>query len=220
MPFVIEEPENESEDAVERMEVKIDPETGLPVLPEDMFWRVGEVEEQVWDDYYTYSRHGGTYRERHYVKHPAVMLMQTGVETKRTREVPDTYGRHWWNKHSVLSYKKEEYTTTEEVLRGQSKFKDRTAYENYIPEIAVNKRKNRHDWDDSDSKPVYAFDIPITDEGVAFLAEGVWRRYMDYVWDQAVAEDKAREAEKLLIIEAENRDRLFGDYPPKTLVRA
>ena len=211
--------ENETEDA-ERMEVKIDPETGLPILPEDMFWRVGEVEEKIYDRWYR--------NEPRRVQVPAVQLIQTGREVDRTRMVP-IYGGHWWNRNSIVSERQEMYTEIVDQRVVYAKFKGRQNYKKYMPDIAVNVSLNYgHTYsvsypegrDVPEENKIFDYDIPMNEEGIAFLADVAWRGYMADMHNDAIREDQYRDAQILADQEKANQERLFGDYPPKTLVRA
>jgi len=213
--------EDETEDAVERIEVKIDPETGLPVLPEDMFWRVGEIEELSYDRYYHPKE-----PRRDMV--PAVQLIQTGRQVERIRKVP-VYGEHWWNRNSIVSERKETYFDIEDVPVESAKFKGRQNYKKYLPDIAVNVSLNYgytysvsypEGKDVPEENKIYDYDIPMNEEGIAFLADVVWRDYMSDSYDAAIREDQWRDASILKAQEKANQERLFGDYPPKKLERA
>lgn len=197
-----------------KMVVEIDPETGLPVLPDNMLWRVCEAER--YSSYGYYDRHG----RPKLGKVTEVQLVRTGVTVTKIREVP-VHGDRWWNRKKVVGQLSEPYEVIDEVVEFHEGFKNRTNRKKWIPEIAVNlSRDYTYEYDDREGdEQEFRFDIPVTEDGVAWLAEYVWRAYMRRMWDSAHTENEARENAVLRAKEDAVRDRLLGDYPPKKLTR-
>lgn len=175
--------------------IEIDPETGLPVVPEGMFWRVGEEK---------------TYISSNYSRREAVVrLMQVQEPITKKREMP-IYGRTWWGGQKVVGKAFETYTEQpdpEPVY--QLPFSHHTARkESDIPSFAdhyVSRRNNEGDTLE------WTFTVPITAEGIAWLATGIFRSYEKQ-------QEADRKYEAIQKAKREAKDKFYGDYPPKTLV--
>jgi hypothetical protein len=174
----------------------IDTTTGLPELPEGMFWRVGNSKE--WDDYG---------RERSY---PAVMLMEKRDPVVKKTEVP-VYGVNWLGMKTQTGTEWVETLEEQEPLEVTATFfNNRFApIEGKIPTIAINRRKKLDPYSDRET---WTYDIPFTEEGVAHNAKAIWDH-------QLLLKRNREEYERQQAEKKATEDRLFGDYPPKTLVR-
>ena len=177
-------------------EVKIDPETGLPHLPEGLFWRVGVRDEVRHPPYWDFG--GKPYT----VQVDSVMLMKSNTQVAKTRKVP-VYGDRWYNRDLVVGKKTEKYTEIGDAVLGYENFSGRYTYsEDAVPELGVSTG-----WADSDGGvPRYYYKFPVTVETVAYLANLVFTAYLEDL-EKATAE----------ILSREERKRLMGDYPPKRL---
>lgn len=177
-------------------EIKIDPETGLPAIPEGMFWRVGVRDEVRHPPYWDFD--GKPYT----VQVDSVMLMKSNAEITKTRKVP-VCGDRWYNRNIVVGKKTEKYTEIGDAILGYENFAGRYVYsEDGVPELG-----KTTGWVESDGGvPRYYYNLPVTVDSVAYLAKLVFEDYLEDL-EKASAE----------ILSREERERLMGDYPPKRL---
>ena len=180
-------------------EIVIDPETGLPELPDDMFWRVGPHTRKYYDKY-------GYPRES---TRDSIILLKR-VEEPKKREVR-VYGTKWYNNGTPIGYETETYFESSETVVGFERFGVRHAFFNEsIPEMAESVvRFTNYVPDDS-----VRYELPISAESISFLAKEIFSKYL---------RDSQREAERIRVAEEKRlrdelaKDKFFGDYPPKRL---
>lgn len=167
-----------------------------------MFWRVGVRKPE-----------SAEYRQ--WLPKPkaeeGVFLMQK-TESRKERKVP-VMGTKWWNKTIHVRTEIEFYTETEESELMFRRFNDYEAFEEaQVPEIAVKVRSsNCHSGYSDYSWTEIKYNIPVSEEGVAYLARNILESYTSW-------QEELRAKEEAIKAEKEAKERLFGDYPPKTLV--
>lgn len=177
--------------------IEYDLKSGLPDLPEGMFWRVGEKDTNP-----------GWYDKIPHMK-PAVFIMEEGKLETKTSEVP-IYGTQWWNKHAVVETRIETYEEMSEpkVLFSQTFSQIQTNNKDNIPEFA-----RISSWS-SDAKGVeydWRYDVAFGEEGISYIAGILYRRLLD--WKRSVKADEAFKK-----AQAKAKEELYGDYPPKSLL--
>jgi hypothetical protein len=180
----------------EVQDVKIDAETGLPELPEGMFWRVGDRDVQI------YWHKSDKPRMR-----PVVQLMKTEGVIHKTRMVP-VYGKQWWNKNQQVDEYEEHYSELGgpvEVMYHE--FKGNTIQQGWIPHFATSYVRMRIDGVPEE----WAYEIPINKQGIAFLATALWLMFTDQ-------QESLRKEEEIERAKLEAKETFFGDYPPKSLI--
>jgi len=169
-------------------------QTGLPDLPEGYFWRVGDTDINP-----------GWYDNKP-VMRPAVFIMAEATMETKTRQAP-VYGENWWDKGKVVGFVPETYEVQgepEEVF--VQTFSSITTHDkNDIPKIGrITGTSSRNDveyeWD---------YSVPVGRQGVAYLAALLKQRFD--AWQDSLAR-----AEAYKKAEAENKEELYGDYPPKS----
>ena len=207
-----------STDTLEKEETEtplaIDPSTGLPVVPEDMFWRVSDVTRR------EYSR--WSYKTYTDIREPNVQLVRT-EQIAHVRKVPDTYGKNWWNRNVVVAMKDETYHVPTQVVQAQRSIMGfGVEGRKNVPENAVNvRRDDYYDWttpeEGEEDTNKWLYDLPLTEDTIELLAAEVWRTYLEDQHEKAITADKTRD--RLLEKEQNEaaKERLYGDYPPKTL---
>lgn len=171
--------------------VEPDTGTGLPELPEGLFWRVGEIDEK-------YGTGGWSSGGR---MKPGVSLMRMGDVVKREK-IP-VYGTRWWNKNTVVSTKTREWTVREPVTVIQRLFTGYSCLPGKVPEIGIEFGGMMS----GDRYTSIHYEIPITPEGIKWIADQIWELY------QSQMEYKRKIAEEQKYI----KENLYGDYPPKKL---
>ena len=182
-------------------------ETGLPELPEGLFWRIGEIPTTYKDGSTRYgtggwaSTSGGTY--------PAVQIMEVR-DVRKTKKVP-VYGTRWWNKLCVVDHTEEIWYEREAVAVATRLF---TGY-------ATNHAENvpEHAMECGGSGPIngplttihYAYHVN-ADGARAIAADMIegYHRSVQHAESWRIAEEAKRTA----------REKIYGDYPPKTLEKA
>lgn len=174
------------------VEVKIDAATGLPELPEGMFWRVGEREARS-ERYKGYS---------YSIGYGQGVFLMSRKHTKKTVKVP-VMGTKWWNRWMVMN-ETEEFETV--VTATEVRFKTFNGLcvrsKEDIPPLSVEVREE---------KTYFSYSVPLTAEGIAHVAGMIWEQYLQ--------EQKEEEKEALAKAEAnEAKVKFYGDYPPKTLI--
>jgi hypothetical protein len=174
-------------------EFDIDTATGLPVVPEGFFWRVGNAAD--YDDY------GGK------KTYPGVALMQKQEPKLETFETP-IHGVNWLGISKIVGYDKEERLVDQEPKQVYfEKFSPRFAFkEENIPSFAVNQRPYKAYNEDS-----WFYDLPLSEEGISYLATYIWN---DHIKQMRKKEEYDRRMAERRTLE----EKFFGDYPPKTLV--
>jgi hypothetical protein len=181
--------------------IEYDLETGLPVLPEGLFWRVGER------DFQHYWRRVDRINKKPIMK-PAVMIMKESGVVTRERKVP-IYGKQWWNKHQVVEEKIEyhqEMGGPVEVM--YQEFDDLTTQnKDDIPEFAESYATLSRDGVDYE----WYYNVPMSREGIAFLAGSLLKLYRE----QEKVINARQEIERARL---EAKEKFYGDYPPKTLI--
>lgn len=194
----------ETEEVEKKLEIIIDDSTGLPLLPEGMFWRVAEYEKRHYSRY-SYS----TYTTR---MHTGVQLISTDAIDK-TREIP-VFGTRWYNKNIVVENRTETYHELVETVIAEEDFDEHGLLydDSEAPAIAVNIREA------SDSYYDRFYDIPISDAGVAYLAAKIYEKFYKDSRNEAYNHNaKIDEAARKKLEDIE-KGRLLGDYPPNTLM--
>ncbi|UDL16650.1 hypothetical protein SEA_ATUIN_257 [Arthrobacter phage Atuin] len=178
-------------------EIEYDTETGLPVLPEGYFWRIGEVDTNPrW------------YGDKTPYMEPAVLIMKEAGMVTKTRKVP-VYGKQWWNKHQVV----DELTETYEEMDGPTqKFSMtfsglETRDKSTIPDFA----KDRGASNTNGVEHTWHFDVPVGKEGAAYLAGRLYRTFLEW-------EEHKRRKEAFQKALAATKEEIYGDYPPKSLL--
>ena len=195
----------------------IDPSTGLPVVPEDMFWRVADVSRR------EYKGWGSRYYED--ITEPNVQLVRT-EQIAHTRKVPDTHGKNWWNRNVVVSMKDQTYHVPEQVVLAQRSIMGFAAEgRKNVPENAVNLRKDDYyHWstpeEGEEDTNTWLYDLPLNEDTIELLSAQVWRSYLEKQHENAIEEDKLRDRRLEKEKNERAKERLYGYYPPKTLVRA
>jgi hypothetical protein len=178
-------------------EVETTTVTGLPELPEGMFWRVGEKDTNPgWYDNVPYMA-------------PAVFIMQEAQMETKTREVP-VYGTRWYNKNTVVEHLTEEYEELGEptVLFSQTFSNIDLHRKEDLPELgrisswSSNAQGEEFDW---------KYNLPVGPEGVAMIAGMLYKRLLAH-------QESAKASEKFRAAQSKIKEDLYGDYPPKSLV--
>jgi hypothetical protein len=175
--------------------IQIDAETGMPVLPEGYFWRVGDKDVA----HYWYKTDKPNMK-------PVVQLMKTEGVVHKTREVP-VYGKQWWNKNQQVDSVTEYYTEIGgpvEVMFHQ--FEGETRRKEWIPDFASSRVHMLRD----DEPVEWWYEIPINQQGIAFLATALWGMFTNQ--QEHLRAEEAIERAKL-----EAKEKFYGDYPPKSL---
>lgn len=175
------------------VEFEIDTTSGLPVLPEGYFWRIGDVEVS-WGGYST-------------IKRPGVSIMKGAEMVTKTRKVP-VYGSQWWNKNQVV----DEFTETYVEMDGPTErlaitFSDLTTTDKTtIPNFARDRGSSS-----VDGKPYqWHYDVPVGKEGAAYLAGRLYKIFLE-------DEERRKRNEAFKKALAATKEEIYGDYPPKTL---
>jgi hypothetical protein len=177
-------------------EVTIDPATGLPELPEGLFWRVGDVDRKYGSG--GWARGSGNSK-------PGVSIMEW-QNVEKSERTP-IYGTRWYNKRTVVVYDVRYWQEKEAVAISSDLFTGHTAYtKDDIPSIGVD-----HGSMTRDGKTVeWHYEIPVNREGTLWLATKVRKDYRLAVeWHEQWEE--AERAKKVM------RDEVYGDYPPKSI---
>lgn len=195
-----------TEEVEKKLEIIIDDSTGLPLLPDGMFWRVAEYEK----------RHYPRYSYRNYTTrmHTGVQLIQT-EEIEKTREIP-VFGTRWYNKNIVVEHKPETYHELVETVVASEYFDEHGLLydDDKVPAIAVNVRESSESFYDR------LYDIPISDAGVAYLAAKIYEKFYEDSRNEAYDHNAKIDEEVRKKLEDIDKARLLGDYPPKTLMPA
>ena len=184
----------------------IDPETGLPEVPEDYFWRLEDTTTYV-------NRCGdlGRYVEREV---PILKLIQFATD-QDYRTVP-VRGTKWYNRLFVVGYRDEFYDIVKEKTVASKRFEGFLAEKGEEPSFAINVDTDKF-WDGRVN-----YDVPVTKETIAWIAGMVWEGYLEVLdWEAQEAREKETEAlrDKELRDQADKaRDELYGDYPPKSVL--
>lgn len=181
-----------------------DTTTGLPELPEGMWWRIGAISSV---DEYGNTRYGtGGWSSSYGGMVSAIQIMENRL-VQKTKEIP-VYGDRWWNKHKIVDY---DYEIKEE-LKDVAVFTRlfcgyATPDEESIPEHASNMGSSG-----KIGGPIeqYHYSYHENADGARALAEMMIKEYhvsalREKAW--RIAEEAKKKA----------KDELFGDYPPKTL---
>lgn len=170
--------------------------TGLPELPEGYFWRVGKLEKYIYDHF-----SGDNVK----IELEGVGIVKRTTTVKRTEH--PVYGEKWYNGWKKVGTRWEEITVVDDTLVNYLKFDER--FERF----------------DTEEVPPYARDvyatgggtnrysITIDEAGITFLAGRVFKYWSER--EEAIRAERERKS-----IEKANKERLYGDYPPKTLVSA
>lgn len=172
--------------------VALDQHTGLPEVPEGYFWRVGEIDQK-------YGTGGWSSGGR---MKPGVSLMTTGYVTKY-ENIP-IYGTRWWNKHIQVATEVREWPELAEVTVTQRLFTGWAAAPGRVPEIGIEcgGMGTIHG-----PLTTIHYEIPVTPEGIKWIAEGIWKDFQaNEKWRKQI-EDEKRYV----------KENLYGDYPPKNL---
>lgn len=178
-------------------EIVIDPATGLPELPEGLFWRVGDFARSYASG--GWSRGSGGLL-------PGIGIMRWEY-VKKAVTTP-IYGTRWYNKKTVVEYDID-YTTEKEAQTVRAAlFTGHTAYsKTEIPSIgyetgSMSMHGKTTEWN---------YEIPVTREGTLWLAEKLLKAYTasELYWKKY---NEGEEAKKKM------RDEIYGDYPPKTIL--
>lgn len=180
--------------------IEIDPATGLPVVTDGYYWRV--TDGKTWMDSHMAPAFG-----RYIHTGPQVELRRKFTED----QTKNVYGVWPWNKNKIIR----KYTV--QVERDHTiifkKFEGWAG--DKAPEVAVNVQGRVFD---------IRFDIQQTAEGIAWIADKIWRGHAVLEATQkarnAEAEKKRQKAEKEKAELEEFKSTFYGDYPPKTLVDA
>jgi hypothetical protein len=179
--------------------VTIDDTTGLPVLPEDLFWRIEEARLQTYFSIYGNSQYLNTGTVE-------INLIRKTVEEIPAREQVvervKTYNFGIFSlwEEQVIQESSEAFTETyETVLRWGSLVEHRNE------DVDKNKYEDRF-WNQK-SWDVGAWKAePPTKENIRNLATKVWFEHLDQQHGLVITEDGNRELSKFL-----------GDFPPKNL---
>lgn len=178
--------------------------TGLPELPEGLWWRIGEISTK---DEYGNTRYGtGGWSSSSGGKLAAIQIMEKRWVTE-TEEVP-IYGDRWWNKHQIVKYDYPTKTELKEVAVFTRLFCGYATHdEKLIPEHASNMGGTGPIGGPMES---YHYSYHENADGARALAEMMIEDYHSSVrrekaWQ--IAEEAKQKA----------KDELFGDYPPKVL---
>lgn len=176
--------------------VELSPLTGLPELPEGLFWRVGDFDRK----WASGGWSGGPVGD---VPGIGIMKMKDVVKSK---EIP-IYGTRWYNKAIVVAHETETWTEQEAVPFYVSLYTGHTAYnKNDIPDIGAECGSMSH----QGKTTQWHYEIPVNREGTLWLAKDLYEVYVDSEKRHA-AWTAAENAKKTM------RESIYGDYPPKTL---
>lgn len=188
----------------------IDSKTGLPQLPDDLFWRIDPDTRKSYDSRTKLkTAHAGV----------RVKLIRKGTETvegetiQRKEKVrrPGFWGRLFLGEFEEKTFIEETPTRTEETeeeiyalssfhsYSTKESFEDHEVKEGFL-------YWHRDHWS---GRTYYLKPGPVSAEAIADLAQEVLTDYINAQHAEALAEDTQR-----------YRDAFVGDYPPKTLVGA
>lgn len=184
-------------DEMDIEDIEIDPETGLPLLPEGQFWRVGRKDRprDMYPRYYI-----DTYEDVNYGE--GVFLMGPKRRVERTTETP-VYGVGWYRNKVVRYDTNTFYEDEEEVIDFRSFSSFIATSKDVIPEFGTYTFKY-------DNTERCYFDVSLSEEGIAFVASSIMSVRLAAERRQKQADEKARKAQEL-------KDKFYGDYPPKKL---
>lgn len=196
----------ETEEVEKKLEIIIDDSTGLPLLPDGMFWRVAEYEKRHYPRY--------SYRDYTTRMHTGVQLISTDA-IEKTREIP-VFGTRWYSKNIVVGYRTETYHELVKTIVSKEDFDEHGLLhdDDKAPAIAVNIRVA------SDSYYDRFYDIPISDAGVAYLAAKIYEQFYKDSRNEAYNHNAKIDEEARKKLEEIEKGRLLGDYPPNTLMPA
>ena len=184
----------------------IDPETGLPEVPEGYFFRVEDTTR-----YVHRMKDLGTYVERQV---PILKLIR--LTTKEDYRTVPVKGTKWYNSFFVVGYRDEFYDIVKEETAGSKLFEGFRAEKGEEPSFAINVTPTDM-WDN-----MVDYDVPVTKETIAWLACTVWEAQLEVLdWEAQQARDKAEDdlRERELREQADKaREELYGDYPPKSVL--
>lgn len=176
--------------------------TGLPELPEGLFWRIGDISSKYGDGRTRYGT--GGWSSSVDGKCAAVQIME--MRDVRKSEKIAVYGNRWWNKNTIVDYNVEYHTEREAVSTMTRLFTGYSTYDiDSIPEHAVECGSMT-----SGGSKEWHYEYHINADGARAIAESMLEDYRRQVirekaWE--IAERAKREA----------NETLFGDYPPKVL---
>lgn len=172
--------------------VELDQHTGLPEVPEGYFWRVGEIDEKYGTGNWS---SGGRLK-------PGVSLMKMDYVVKK--EATPIFGTRWWNKHTQVDAEVREWSELEPVTMIQRLFTGWAAAPGEVPDIGIECGGMG-----SINGPLTTihYEIPITPEGIKWIAEGIFADFQAAEKWRKQIEDEKRYV----------KENLYGDYPPKKL---
>lgn len=180
-------------------EIVIDPETGLPELPDDMFWRIGPHTRK-YHDRYGYPRES---------TRDSIILLKR-IEEAKKREVR-LYGDKWYNSGTPVGYGTETYFESSETVIAFERFGSRRSYfGEEIPEMAESVVRFTNFMPDDSAR----YELPISFESISYLAKKIWRNYLRETEREA---EKVRLAEEKRLRDELAKEKFFGDYPPKKI---
>lgn len=192
---------------------KLDNDTGLPVLPEDLFWRIKEAKVSNGDKYVAphIDAHGRRFAGRFepvYKSSGTVRIDLVKVSTKETpakREVVKIV-----TKRALGIFPYEEAVVEKEAQPARTEQVEEVIGHGSLLERR-DKPVNKSDYADREWTDDYWNDgaykaTPPTKENIRDLAAKIWNEYITDQHGLALAEDGERELAKFL-----------GDYPPKNL---
>ena len=176
-----------------------DPLTGLPELPEGLFWRVGDFNRH-------YASGGWSSGFGDFLPGLGIMKMK---DVKKSKKVP-IFGTRWYNKTIVVNHETVTWTEQEAVPVYARLFTGHTAYsKDDIPDIGVEcGSMSMHG-----KTTQWHYEIPVNHEGTSWLALKMRYEYLE----QKEQSDKWEEAERA---KKTMRESIYGDYPPKTLAKS
>lgn len=171
--------------------------TGLPDLPEGYFWRVGKL----------------TLVEFNWSRGKDVVNVVEGVGIiKQKKTIKKTqhpvYGEKWYNSWKKVGSRWEESTLIDEKTVAHEEFDtifSRNLFES-LPVYARDAYENH-----TGAEPESNYRITYDEAGISFLAGRVYDEWI-------VHETATREYHEERKRNEANKARLYGDYPPKTLV--
>lgn len=189
----------------EDMKYTIDPETGLPEVPEGYFFRLEDTTTFI-------SRKGDIADAR---KVPILKLIE--VTTEQDYRVVPVRGTKWYNSLFVVGYREEAYDVPKEKVVASKRFEGFRATKGEEPSFAINISPAQY-WEDDKTD----YDVPVTKETLAWIAGMVWEGYLEVIaYDEQVAREKAEEAARVASLQDQAdkaREELYGDYPPKSVL--
>lgn len=167
----------------------IDTATGLPEVPEGYFWRVGKFET---------SEYGYSGKKYTTTREGVVLIKQTVKVTHTERPV---YGEKWYNAWKKVAVVIDKTTDVTESVHLYERFDETHVLfpGDELPEYARNPWTEITQVNENEERKTTKFRIAVTEAGVSFLAGRIFERFSAYEEDRI------------------NRERLFGDYPPKVL---